>query len=411
MRTRREGRSEAQGRSMAVCRVASFALAGAVVLTSAVSRLAAQSLTLTPPRSIVTCPAEMDPSLTGLAGVVRDTLQGILIPGATVTASWTEGEGRRRTVSVDADSEGVYVLCGLPPLEDLTVSARFASFRTDPAHVNIAPGPPAGWNILVGVEEGELASLLTVPGRIVGRVLDRRSGRPVEAANVVLSDTLLAEDRQGMTDGSGRFMFTDLDPGMYRVTVDHLTFDALDQLVSLPSDRTVQVDFELSADPIELAPIVVTALREKRLELQGFYDRRELGEAIGAGVFLTRDDIQDAGAIRVTHYLGRIPGLRTECQGSGNNNCVIRMTRGAPSLSGSAEYGCVSTNVYLDGVRVIRDGEGFSDSIDNFVSPSEVAGIEVYRGPSELPAEFGGAVGRCGAIVIWTGPGIRRNSG
>lgn len=33
-----------------------------------------------------------------------------------------------------------------------------------------------------------------------------------------------------------------------------------------------------------------------------------------------------------------------------------------------------------------------------------VAGIEVYRGPSELPAEFGGSVGRCGAIVIWTGP-------
>lgn len=410
MQTRREGRSEAQAQRRTVCRVAFFALAGAAILTSSGSRLAAQSVTLTPPQGIVTCPAEMDQSLTGLAGVVRDTLQGILIPGATVSASWTEGEGRQRTVSVDADSEGVYVLCGLPPREDLTVSARFPSFRTEPTRVSIAPGPPAGWDILVGVEEGALSRLLTVPGRIVGRVVDRRSGRPVEAANVVLSDTLLAEDRQGMTDGSGRFMFAELDPGMYRVTVDHLTFDPLDQLVRLPSDRTVQVDFELSVDPIELAPIVVTALREKRLELQGFYDRRELGEAIGGGVFLTRDDIQDAGAIRLTHYLGRIPGVRTECSGGANNNCIIRMTRGVPSLSSRAEFGCMNANVYLDGVRVIRDG-GAGESIDNFVSPSEIAGIEVYRGPSELPAEFGGAVGRCGAIVIWTGPSLRRNSG
>ncbi|MCY3601073.1 MAG: TonB-dependent receptor [Gemmatimonadetes bacterium] len=358
----------------------------------------------------MTCPAEADPSLTGLAGIVRDTLQGVLIPGATVSATWTEDDGQRRTVSVQADEGGVYVLCGLPAMESLTVSARFPSFRTEPVQVSIEPGPPAGWDILVGVEEGALARLLTVPGRIVGRVSDRRSGRPIEAANVVLSDTLLAEDRQRMTDGSGRFMFSDLDPGAYRVTVDHLTFDPLNQLVYLPSDRTVQVDFELSVDPIELAPIVVTALREKRLELQGFYDRRELGEAIGAGVFLTRDDIQGAGAIRVTHYLGRIPGVRTECGGGANNNCVIRMTRGVPSLSNRAEYGCMNANVYLDGVRVIRDGGGADDSIDNFVSPGEIAGIEVYRGPSELPAEFGGAVGRCGAIVIWTGPAISRRS-
>ncbi len=410
MRTRHEDRSETQARRKAVCRATSCVLAAAAILTSTGSRLVAQGPPLTPSRSIVTCPADMDPSLTGLAGIVRDTLQGVLIPGATVSATWIEDDGPRRTVSVEADDNGVYLLCGLPPMEDLTVSARFPSFRTEPVQVSIAPGPPAGWDILVGVEEGALARLLTVPGRIVGRVVDRGSGRPVEAANVVLSDTLLAEDRQRMTDGSGRFMFSDLDPGTYRVTVDHLTFDPLDQLVYLPSDRTVQVDFELSVDPIELAPIVVTALREKRLELQGFYDRRELGEAIGAGIFLTRDDIQDAGAIRVTHYLGRIPGIRTECTGGANNNCVIRMTRGVPSLSSRAEYGCMNANIYLDGVRVIRDGGGFSDSIDNFVSPGEVAGIEVYRGPSELPAEFGGAVGRCGAIVIWTGPAMRRRS-
>ena len=62
-------------------------------------------------------------------------------------------------------------------------------------------------------------------------------------------------------------------------------------------------------------------------------------------------------------------------------------------------------HVYVDGVRVIRDNASSNESIDNFVHPSEIAGVEVYRSASEVPAEFGGSVGRCGAIVIWTGSG------
>ena len=33
---------------------------------------------------------------------------------------------------------------------------------------------------------------------------------------------------------------------------------------------------------------------------------------------------------------------------------------------------------------------------------SQIAGVEVYKGPATLPAEFGGSGGRCGAVVIWT---------
>ena len=298
------------------------------------------------------------------------------------------------------------MLCGLPAETSLTVQARIATFATAPTVVRIAAGPPAGWDIGMNVEVQDPDGSSRVPGRIVGRIVDRRSGRPVEAVTVTLVD----EDEQRVTDGNGRYVFDQMHPGIYQVSAAHLAYQNVDQVVDLPSDRTLQVNFELSVDPIELQPLVVTAVREKRLELQGFYERRELAEISGAGVFLTRDDIQDAGAIRVTHYLGRIPGLRTECTGSGNNNCVIRMTRGAPSLSGRAEWGCMNANIYVDGVRVIRDNANISDSIDNFVSPSEIAGIEVYRGPSELPAEFGGSVGRCGAIVIWTGPASSRGT-
>ena len=357
-------------------------------------------------QEFVACPADGDPTLTGLAGVVQDTVEGIIISGATVSVEWDAGRGRRDTISVRTDQRGAYLLCGLPSGTSLTVRAELAAFATTPVEVSIAPGPPAGWDIAMDVRLRDSGGADRAAGRIVGRVVDRRSGRPVEAAEITLGDM---EERR-VTDGSGRYAFDRVPPGLHRVGAAHLAYEDVDQMVELPRDRTLQVNFELSVDPIELQPLVVTAVREKRLELQGFYERRELGELRGAGVFLTRDDIQDAGAIRVTHYLGRIPGLRTECTGSGNNNCVIRMTRGAPSLSGRAEWGCMNSNIWVDGVRVIRDNSGITDSIDNFVSPSEIAGIEVYRGPSELPAEFGGSVGRCGAIVIWTGPASSRGA-
>ena len=350
-------------------------------------------------QEIATCAEQADPGLTGLAGLVRDSVDGMVIPGARVLATWDDDVGQHHTTLTDTDRNGTYLLCGLPTMKSLSIRATFGSSISTPREVTIEPGPPAGWNFDIGVEQAYLGSRLRTPGQIVGRVTDRSSGRPVEAAALVLA----GEDQQRLSDGSGRFSFDDLSPGVYRLAVQHLAYETINQFINVPSDHTLEVNFELTADPIELAPLVVTAVRNKRLEMRGFYDRKELGEKIANGVFVTREDLRRANSLRVTHYLARLSGIRVDCTGSGNNNCTIRMTGGSPSLSRRAEWGCANANVYIDGIRVIRDNQNLQDSIDNFVSPSDIAGIEVYRGPSEIPAEFGGSVGRCGAIVIWTG--------
>ncbi len=275
-------------------------------------------------QTVATCPEDMDPELSGLAGVVRDSTDGVVIPGARIRADWDD-EGLRRSLSVETDESGVYYLCGLPTMRPLEIRAAFASFGTEPISVNIEPGPPAGWDFRVPVETGILPGVSITPGRIVGQVLDRQSGRPVEAASVVLT----GGDQQRLSNGSGRFVFDGVPPGIYRVGVEHLAFETADQLISVPADRTLEVTFELTVDPIELEPLVVTAVRPKHLEVRGFYDRKEVAERIGNGVFIMGEEIRRTGALRVTHYLGRLNGIRVDCSGWGNNNCTIRMTGGA----------------------------------------------------------------------------------
>ena len=41
-------------------------------------------------------------------------------------------------------------------------------------------------------------------------------------------------------------------------------------------------------------------------------------------------------------------------------------------------------------------------SLNDFVMPAEIAGVEVYMGLASLPAEFGGHANRCGVVLVWT---------
>ncbi|UCC85252.1 MAG: hypothetical protein JSW46_10210 [Gemmatimonadota bacterium] len=56
-----------------------------------------------------------------------------------------------------------------------------------------------------------------------------------------------------------------------------------------------------------------------------------------------------------------------------------------------------SPTVYIAGMRLPRD-----ISIDNFVHPLDVAGVEVYKSAIEVPGMFAGLNDRCGAIIVWT---------
>ncbi len=140
-----------------------------------------------------------------------------------------------------------------------------------------------------------------------------------------------------------------------------------------------------------LEPLIVTVLRDRRLENQGFYDRRIWGERMGLGTFMDAEAIDRLVAGRTSSLLQTVSGIRVTCSGSGN--CLVGTSR----LSA-----CAQMSVYINGSLALGEGRRDPVSIDELVRPSDIGALEIYPGASSVPADFSGTSGRCGAIVIWT---------
>ncbi|MCY3601222.1 MAG: carboxypeptidase regulatory-like domain-containing protein [Gemmatimonadetes bacterium] len=300
---------------------------------------------------------------------VRDDAGTMGMPNATVVLRWTDAV--RRPVREAADVTGHLVLCVPRDARRATLWAEFGDASSEEETVVIVPGMR---------HEVELRLVLAErrTGRLIGQVLDARTRQPVVAAEVFVPDR--AERVE--SNRRGRFVLSALPVGEHELSVRHIGYAPLTYAVMVRQGLTTEAEIALSADPVELAPLVATVERPRRLEIKGFYERKYWGELTGLGTFITEEDIERWRPLRVSHLVSMLvpsvaPGLKNRRRFSG------------------AGLTCPMA-VYLDGIR-LRQGE-----LDQFVKPLEVGGIEVYKGLASLPAEFGGFRNRCGAVVVWT---------
>ena len=243
----------------------------------------------------------------------------------------------------------------------------------------------------VPIESSRVDRDLTIrvagPGDVVGRVIDRRTGRPVAAADI----HVIGAGSRTQTDEQGYFRLDEVLPGDKIVQIAHLGFVPINERISIVADRTVDLRVEMSADPIALEPLVVTALRDRRLEMRGFYDRRIWGERTGSGHFLDEETIERTSSGATSSLLRTVPGLEVRCRGS--RDCHVGSSRGP---------NCARLNIFLNGQLALGTDRRDQASIDDLVRPSEITAVEVYSGGGSIPAEFTGVTGRCGAVAIWT---------
>lgn len=211
----------------------------------------------------------------------------------------------------------------------------------------------------------------------VAGVFDGVTGRPVEAAFAAA----LGTDSWAVTDANGSFRLNGLTRGRhvirvwrigYTPTTFSVTFD------SLPLN-VLNAPIGLQPIPVQMPEMVVEGDRTRLVAgpLREFYRRRREER----GRFYTREEIERRRADRLEDVLRDVPGVAV--QSLGNLRTTIRLGAACEPV------------YYVDG---IQSNEGLALSL----RPERIEGIEVYRRPSEIPADLNTGSAACGVIVLWT---------
>lgn len=316
---------------------------------------------------------------TAVAVAVLDETGLVPIPVASVLVTWGGGNEEEDAAREAVGPDGRVVLCAPRDATRATLRAELGDASSEEVDIPIITGTSHDAELRLRFEA-------TRPGRLIGRVRDAVTEKPVTAAAVSVAGSARVEE----TDRRGLFSLDDVPAGMTNIAVRHLGYAPLSYGVLVSPDVTTEIEIGLVPDPVEMEPLVATTTRSRRLEIKGFYERRQWGERLGAGIFLTAEDIDRWRPSEISSLIAFEAGVQRECSG-GTRGCRLISRRVS---RGFTRGGCAMT-VWLDGFKV-------GSSVDELVRPVEVAAVEIYKGAASIPAEFTGFDSRCGVIAIWT---------
>ncbi|MBT8398222.1 MAG: carboxypeptidase-like regulatory domain-containing protein [Gemmatimonadetes bacterium] len=242
---------------------------------------------------------------------------------------------------------------------------------------------------------------------VTGTVVDSTEA-PVPGVEIRFSTEAARIVGTVLSDEEGRFIGPALRSGRYWLILNRIGYGRLEMgPLAVEEGDTVEVVLQMPLEPVPLAPITVTASPRpwwEHLEppaLWEFREREDYYTRLGAGDFFTYEELKPYGgqqaALTITdlaHHLFpdphpvrrnsfRIKGFGREC---------------FPAI-------------FLDG-HVLHGPGGAQGNeppiIDDWIHSSQIAGVEVYRGASDVPGEFRIPGANCGAVAIWSVRGPRR---
>ena len=212
--------------------------------------------------------------------------------------------------------------------------------------------------------------------RLTGTVRSSINGLPVSGVMIAVKGSRVF----GVSDSTGSFALVGLPEG--RQTVRILYGDSLsyEHKIDLKQGKTLTLSVLLDVAATELTPIVVEAqtLRADR-SLAGFYERKKSG----FGRYYTLADLKRR-PLETLQALLLESGVRVRCR---IGQCL--------ALGSDGGRVC-AMSLFVDGLRMPPD-------YLNLARVDELAGVEVYRVPVEVPAEFwSGLRSPCGAVAMWS---------
>jgi CarboxypepD_reg-like domain len=225
-------------------------------------------------------------------------------------------------------------------------------------------------------------TLLCIPaaalsqGAIRGKVIDSETGAPISGASVQVGKN----GPTVKTDSAGKFTAQSVTAGVQELNIRVIGYEAGVFDVRIRDATTVDGVFPLDFNGYELPAVVVEARAEALVQRYNEFEHRR---HLRLGTYLRWDELHKQAYNSIGDALRTVGGVRLRCD-QARYECLAFMAR-TPQ--------CQPT-WYVDGIEV----HSFHES----TPISDVYGIEIYRGPGEVPAEFGGSNAACGVIAIWT---------
>lgn len=250
-----------------------------------------------------------------------------------------------------------------------------------------------------------VASALPAPTAaqtVLGTVFDSRTGDPLPIARVSLEDIEGREVDATLATGSGLFRLTAPSEGAYVLVGSTIGGTPYRQgpIVLAPAQE-VSVEFVLPSAVMELTGLTVEVERRvQKLEMNGFYDRA----LIGSGIHIDAVDLDRRTSNSVGDILRMVPGVRLPNSSVPGRSYILFSAAERAVLYNAPGTVC-APRIILDGYVVQQGGPtpfDFLVDVDGLLNAQTLAGIEVYRRPSEVPTQYGGTQSLCGVLVIWS---------
>jgi hypothetical protein len=216
------------------------------------------------------------------------------------------------------------------------------------------------------------AARYTLAGTVTG--LD---GSAVSDAEITVLEGMVDSLRL-RTDTAGKFRAGGLTTASVTVRVRRLGYQPKSVDVTL-REASSPVVIVLEPNPAELGTVKIREIAaEPDGRLREFYARRVSNSF---GKYFEQSEIEKRRPQFISEMFRQVPGVSLSASGRVGNTLRIR---GCPPL------------VWVDGVRVPKS------QIDEVVSPSDVAAVEIYSSFAGIPAQYFDRTATCGTILVWS---------
>ena len=214
---------------------------------------------------------------------------------------------------------------------------------------------------------------------------------PLQGAEV----RILGTSVRAVTNDSGEFKLDGVHSGRFKFVARRLGFQSAEVTVRLAEGESKEIRVILLGIP-ELLDSVVVIGEQTTGRMADFWRRR----TIGVGAFITRAEIERRRPSRPSMLLMALSGVSVAGSDAlGQPNIQMGRSGVASATKNRAQMLAADCQVayYVDGMQTSRGAFHIDD-----LPPQDIEAIEVYRGPSEIPAKFRAIDTGCGLIVIWT---------